>query len=371
MLISMSDAHNAIVFLGHGRSLAEKNFSIIDELNDDEVLIEISLATVCGSDVHTWLGHRPFPTPCVMGHEMIGKIVRIGKHVTHDFIGKKLVVGDRVVWSMTASCGSCYFCKIANLPQKCTQLFKYGHMCSDKPPHLSGGYAKYVKLVKGSYIFKISEDLSDKEVTPLMCAGATITSGLDAVNFTHCDYVIVQGCGALGLYACAFSKELGAKNVIAIDMIEERLMLAKEFGADVVINPNKENDVVSAILKLTENRGADYVIEVTGSSTVISDGIKFLRIGGTYVLLGVIYPGNTVTIDCSDVITKCLHISGRHNYAATHLKTAINLVLKSKKKYPYEKIVGPTFPFTKIGLEDAFRTLNAKKSIRPAIMPNS
>ena len=63
---------------------------------------------------------------------------------------------------------------------------------------------KYVKIVSGSYIFKIPSDLSDKQVVPLMCAGATITSGLDAVNFKPCDYVVVQGCGALGLYACAF-----------------------------------------------------------------------------------------------------------------------------------------------------------------------
>jgi len=96
----------------------------------------------------------------------------------------------------------------------------------------------------------------------------------------------------------------------------------------------------------------------------------FLRIGGTYVLLGAIYPGNNFTVDSSDIITKCLNISGRHNYDAIHLKNAINLVQKSKKRFPYEKIVGPIFEFSKEGLEDAFNSLNSKKSLRPAIIPN-
>ena len=360
---------NAIVFCGSGKPLEEKVFETSTTIGDDEANVEISISTVCGSDVHTWLGHRPFPTPSILGHEMVGKITQLGKKLTHDFLGNSLSIGDRITWSMTASCGNCYYCKEAKLPQKCVNLFKYGHVCSDISPHFTGGFAKYVKIVSGSYIFKIPNELSDKEVVPLMCAGATITSGLDSVNFSSCDYVIVQGCGALGLYACAFSKTLGAKNVIAIDVEEKRLELAKEFGADVVFNSN-DSELVSKIKTTTGDRGADYVIEVAGNPDVISQGIQFLRIGGTYILLGAIYPGNNFTLDSSDVITKCLNITGRHNYAPKHLEDAINLVLKSKEKYPYEKIVGPIFDFTKEGLEKAFLSQNSKNSLRPALIPN-
>ncbi len=360
----------SILFNGAGKSLEEKEFTLPEKLGEHEAIVEISISTVCGSDVHTWLGHRPFPTPCIMGHEMVGKIIKLGTKLTHDFLDNKLSIGDRITWSMTASCGDCYYCKIANLPQKCTNLFKYGHVKSDEPNNFSGGYAKFVKIVNGSYIFKIPDDLSDKEVVPLMCAGATISSGLDAVNFSQCDYVVVQGCGALGLYACAFSKELGTKTVIAIDIEKQRLELSKEFGADIVINPNIEKDVTSKIQEITEGRGADYVIEVTGNPNVISNGIEFLRIGGSYILLGAIYPGNKVTIDSSAIITKCLNISGMHNYGPIHLKNTIDLVRQSKNKYPYEKIVGPTFEFSKDGLEKAFNSLNSKESLRPAIIPN-
>lgn len=366
----LSYNHNAIVFTGPHKPLEEKNYEMLDKIEDNEAIVEISISTVCGSDVHTWLGHRPFPTPCILGHEMIGRIAKLGKKLCYDHVGNNLSVGDRIIWSMTASCGNCYYCKTAKLPQKCIHLFKYGHVSSDNPPHFTGGFAKYVKIVTGSYIFKIPDDLTDKEAVPLMCAGATITSGLDSVNFGPCDYVVVQGCGALGLYACAFAKEMGAKMVIAVDIDDKRLTMAKEFGADILLNSNLESDVVSKIKDLTEQRGADYAIEVAGSPNVIPDGIKLLRIGGTYVLLGAIYPGNNVTIDSSDVITKCLHICGRHNYDATHLQNAIRLVLQSKSKYPYEKIVGPIFEFSKHGLENAFNSLNSKKSLRPAVIPN-
>ena len=87
-------------------------------------------------------------------------------------------------------------------------------------------------------------------------------------------------------------------------------------------------------------------------------------------MLGAIYPNNHVTIDSSDIITKCLKIVGMHNYHPEHLKTSIELVLKSKDRYPYKKLVGPSFDFSAKGLEDAFKSLDSKQSLRPAINPN-
>ena len=365
-----SDDGNAVVFNGSKLPLEKKEFSLPGDLGDDDALVEITLSTVCGSDVHTWLGHRAFPTPCIMGHEMVGKIITMGKNLTTDYTGQKLAVRDKVVWSMTVGCGECFFCK-KKLPQKCTKMFKYGHVKSDQQPHFTGGFAKYVQLKKGSYIFKVSSELSDEEVAPLMCAASTITSGLDYGDFHECDYVIIQGCGALGMYACAFTKQLGGKKVIAIDVMDERLELAKQFGADHIINAkNVGENLLDEIMKITEDRGADVIIEITGEPSVIKEGIKMLRVGGTYILLGAIYPNNHVTLDSSDIITKCLKIVGMHNYHPKHLETAIDLVLKTKDKYPYKKLVGPNFEFSAKGLEDAFKALDSKQSLRPAINPN-
>ena len=273
LVMSSSDS-TAIIFNGPGIPLEETNFPLTKNLGEREILVRISLSTICGSDLHTWQGHRLFPIPCILGHEMVGKIVELGNDVKNDYNGDKLAKGDRIVWSMTVGCGDCYFCN-QNLPQKCVSLFKYGHAKSDNYPHLTGGFAKHIILKKGSNIFKVPPELSDEEVAPLMCAGSIITSGLDIANFGKCDCVVIQGCGASGLYGCAFSKEMGASKIIAIDVMEERLELAKEFGADYTINAaENESSIINKVLEITEGGGADVVIEVTGVPNVIKQGIK-------------------------------------------------------------------------------------------------
>ena len=166
-------------------------------------------------------------------------------------------------------------------------------------------------------------------------------------------------------------KSVRSKKVIAIDLNNNRLELAKQFGADYTLNAKDIGEnIPDEIMKITQNRGADVIIEVTGDPSVIKEGIQMLRIGGTYILLGAIYPNNHFTIDSSDIITKCLKVVGMHNYHPEHLKTAIDLVLESKDKYPYKKLVGPNFEFSAKGLEDAFKALDSKQSLRPAINPN-
>ena len=360
---------SAIIFNGAKKPLTEKIFFLPEKINQQEAIVKISLSTICGSDVHTWLGHRPFPTPAILGHEMVGKIVKLGKNLKYDFNGKKLSVGDRITWSMTASCRNCFFCN-KDLPQKCVNLFKYGHTKSIGSMGLTGGFANFIHIRKGSFIFKVPNELSDEEVSPLMCAGATVTNGLDEANFSRCNYVVVQGSGALGLYACAFSKKLGAKKIIVIDVDTKRLSLAKEFGADYIINAKKEKNIVKKIFKLTKGIGADYVIEVTGTPTVIDQGIKFLRFGGTYILLGAIYPGSEFTLDSSEIITKCITIIGMHNYKPESLDLAIKLVQKTRAKYPYKKLVGTQCGLTLDGIEDALRSFESRKTTRPSIKPN-
>ena len=360
---------SAIIFNGKDNPLEEKSFPLIENPEKNEVLVEITLATICGSDVHTWLGHRPFPTPCILGHEIVGKITKLGENVKHDFSGGTLNIGDRIVWSMTVGCDDCFFCK-NSIPQKCVNLFKYGHERSDASPFLNGGLSKYIILKKNTAIFKIPDNLTDEEVSPLMCAGACVLNGLDLANFSECDYFIVQGCGALGIYACAFGKELGAKNIIAIDKIQSRLDVAKEFGANYTILYDNQTQIVEEIKKITKGKKADYVIEVTGDPTVIDLGIKSLRVGGKYILLGALYPNSKFTIDSSEIIRNVIQLIGLHNYSPEYLGKSIELVSNTNSKYPYHKIVGPIFDLSASDVEKAFLSLDAKKSIRPGIKTN-
>ena len=361
----MSDS-KTIIFNGKNKPFEEKTFELNQNISQDQVLVKITLSTVCGSDVHTWRGHRPFPTPCVLGHEMVGKIVKLGNNVKEDFEGNNLNLGDRITWSMTVGCGNCFFCK-NNIPQKCINLFKYGHEHNDSLPFPSGGLSQYVVLKEKTAIFKIPDDLTDEEVSPLMCAGACVLNGLELANFSNCEFFVVQGCGALGMYACAFGKALGAKNIIAIDKIQSRLDSAKQFGADYTLLSDDNVSIIDEIEKITKGKKADYIIEVTGDPSIIELGIKSLRVGGKYILLGAFYPGSNFTIDSSEIIRNAIQIIGLHNYSPEYLGKSLKLVSKTKSKIPYNKLVGPIFDLSKSDVENAFNSLDEKKSIRPGI----
>ena len=201
-----SGTGKVVLFMGVGEPLEEAEFPLPEELEPGAVLVRTSIATVCGSDMHSWRGRRPFPTPSVLGHEGIGVIERLGRGVTADAAGSPLSEGDRITWSIMASCGSCYYCRMTDLPQKCRNLFKYGHDRSDVPPYFMGTFGEYVYLRPGTGLFKVPDDMTDEEASPLMCAAATVAGGLDRIGMCAGDTVVIQGAGMLGLYAAAFAK---------------------------------------------------------------------------------------------------------------------------------------------------------------------
>ena len=120
-----------------------------------DTLVQVSLATICGSDLHTVSGRRDAPTPCVLGHEAVGTIAAPTQH--RSATGELLREGDRVTWSLMASCGRCAYCTDRNLPQKCETLFKYGHARSEGATTLSGGFATHILLRPGTAIYHIPE----------------------------------------------------------------------------------------------------------------------------------------------------------------------------------------------------------------------
>ena len=360
-----------ILFMGAGNPLEERKFPLPDKLETGALLVRTSLATVCGSDMHTWRSRRPFPVPSVLGHEGVGIIERLGESVNRDTEGKPISEGDRITWTIISSCGICYFCRIAGLPQKCLNLFKYGHVKSDSPPYFTGTFGEYVYIRHGTGIFKLSDEMTDEIASPLMCAASTVVAGLEKIGLNANETVVIQGAGMLGLYASVMAKEQGAKQVIMIDILKKRLMLAKEFGADHILNANdfSDEELVVKVKELTGGRGADLAVEVTGVAKAAEPGIKMLRIGGRYLMQGAVYPNDHFSIDSHDIIIRCLTIAGLHNYDSRHLGRAIQLVNKSRDRYPFHKLTGPKFPLTAEGVTESLLTLENREAIRPVIVP--
>ena len=358
----------AAVFLGAGRPFELREFPL-SEVEPGAILVKVRMSTICGSDLHSWQGKRKVPLPIILGHEIVGEIEEIGEGVNRDVLGNRLVKGDRITWTIMANCGRCYYCRMKGLPQKCLNLFKYGHESCQHPPYLNGGLAEYIYLKPGTGIFKIPEELSDEEITPINCALATVVNGLETIEIQPEDNVVVQGAGMLGINAVVLLRERGAGKIISLDKDQQRLELAEKFGADEIINVSQKEpaEVISLIKDLTGGYGADVVIEVSGVPSVIPQGIEMLRIGGRYLLIGTVFPQANFTLDGYLITTKMITIKGVHNYETRHLGEGLGFVARTHNKYHFSELVTHRFNLQEV--DQAFAVASNRQAIRVAIVP--
>lgn len=356
----------AAVFEGHGKPFRIQKFPLPD-VEPGGILAKVRMSTICGSDVHTWAGRRNVPLPIILGHEIVGEITEMGKEVICDFFGSSLAKGDRITWTIMACCGKCYYCRDKNIPQKCLSLFKYGHASFQNQTYLNGGFAEYVYLRPGTGIFKIPEELSDEEATPLNCATATVVYGLEAIRIEPGDNVVVQGAGMLGINAVALLRENGAKKIIVLDPDDSRLRVAEAFGADETINVRDKGlpETIALIKDATDGHGVDVVIETCGKSEAIPVGLEALRIGGRYLLIGLVFPNSFFNIDGYAVTTRMITIKGIHNYGFSHLGEALRFVERTHEKYPFFKLITHRFKLQEI--DRAFAMASGGTAFRIAV----
>lgn len=316
-----------------------------DALLPGEVLVEISLATICGSDLHTTEGRRTAPTPCILGHEAVGHVVNSAR--------AGITSGQRVTWTLADSCGHCAPCSRWHLPQKCEHLFKYGHAALSDGSGLNGCYASHIVLRPGTQIMAVPESLPDAIAAPANCALATIVNALEMLP-NPCDSALVQGGGLLGIYACAWLRHRGVREVFCTDLSPRRLALVAEFGGIPLPHGEKMPQV-------------DLVLEVTGSSAVIPDGVRGLRPGGHYVWAGMVHPETKLDLTGEAVLRKCLTLRGVHNYAPQHLAAGLDFLAQNHTQMPFEKLTSPLLPLAQ--LNEGFDLTRTRQWQRVAIQP--
>jgi alcohol dehydrogenase len=334
-----------------------------------EVLVKIRMSTICRSDIHSYLGHRPNPCPGVLGHEIIGTIVTLGAGVTKDMRGDLLAAGDRVTWSEYFIPGDNYYTEVLDLPQKSPGVDKYGHMAVTTEPYHHGGFGEYCYILPRSWILKLPSELTDEEATPINCGVATVVCVTEQAEIAMGDSVVVQGLGLLGLYGCALAKARGARLVIGLDNVAARRDLALRFGADQMFDPSaiSEADLVKQVKALCKPEGADAVIELCGYPEVIPSGIQMLRTGGRYVLGGLVNPDAFVRIDANQILRKLLTLRGVHNYHPRHLIQALDFVVANRKRFPFHDLVDGKYKLEQVG--QAMKDAAERKVLRAAIVP--
>lgn len=312
----------------------------VPPLGDGETLVRVRLATICGSDLHTVTGRRPAPCPSVLGHEAVGDVIAVGP-------GATAVRGQRIVWSVTVSCGECPRCR-SGRTAKCTAVRKAGHEPFDGDWPLSGSYAEHIVLPRGTTVAAVPTRMPDAVAAPAACATATVMATLEAAGRLSGKRVLIGGAGMLGLTAVAACLDAGAQ-VQVIDNDPDRLTLATGFGA------------------LPSDGGpVDVAIDYTGSADAVGAALARLDIGGVLVLAGSVMPGRALSVDPETVVRRWLTITGVHNYEPRHLHQAVGFLDRTLDRHPWHRLVSDPVPLAE--LASALRR-PPTRTLRTAVAP--
>lgn len=359
---SLPDSSRALVYHPSTRRLEMRNVPLRAP-GTGEVVVRVTLSSLCRSDLHTVSGRRSPTGPLILGHEIVGTIAAMGEDPPADASGQPLRVGDRVTWSIAASCGHCFACT-HGLPQKCASLLKYGHQVLASDPPLSGGFAQYCFLVPGTAIFRLPDHLPDSTAVFANCAVATAAAIVRHGAVGPGDSVLIQGAGLLGLSVAALCASEGAGVIAMSDVCPVRLEKALDFGATLALDDAADQPGDPT----PEHRGFDVAVEVCGQPRVIPAGVSALRTGGSYVIAGCVYPGATVEIDMHSVIFKHLRIQGVHNYVPADLGEAVAFIAAQENRFGFGDVVAQVYPLEE--WREAFaRAENDAGILRVALAP--
>lgn len=277
------------------------------ECGPNEVIVKSEGSGICAGDVKNYQGATMYwggdglvgicRPPFIPGHEFVGRIVEVGSAVT------EWKVGERVIAEQIVPCGHCRFCKTGKY-WMCQNRGGFGFY-----KELNGGMGEYVKFLPETHIFRIPEEMPFEQavlIEPYACAKHAV----DRADIGCDDFVVISGAGTLGLGMLTYARLKNPAKLVVLDLNNQRLEKAKEFGADIVLNP-RECDVVQVIRDMTDGYGCDIYIEATGHSASVIQGLNAIRKLGVFVEFGVF--ADTTTVNWSLIgDRKELDIRGAH-----------------------------------------------------------
>ncbi len=296
----------ALVAYGKNDYRLETDYPV-PECGPDDIIIKTEACGICAGDLKCMHGAERFwgdektpswvQLPFIPGHEFLGRIVEMGENVK----GWKL--GDRITADQIVPCGECRFCKSGRY-WMCEPHATFGFQKNN-----NGGMAEYVRYPKTAVLHRVPEEMPLEKallIEPYSCSKHCV----DRAQIGNEDVVVISGAGTLGLGMITYARMKNPEKLIVLDMLDERLEKAKEFGADLVMNPGKV-DVEKEIKALTEGYGCDIYIEATGHPSSVIQGLNSIRKLGRFVEFSVF--GSAATVDWSIIGDgKELDVLGSH-----------------------------------------------------------
>jgi propanol-preferring alcohol dehydrogenase len=323
---------------------------------DVEVVVKVKAVGVCHSDLHLWEGgydtgdgfmkvtDRGVKFPVTPGHEIVGTVTEIGGAV------QGISVGDNVLIYPWIGCGICSACRIGN-----------DNIC-DTPRSLGvfqdGGYAEYVLVPHFKFLANIS-GIDLDAATSLACSGLTAYTAVKKSNANSLHNMVIFGTGGLGLMGVQIARAITNANIICVDIDDTKLALAKELGADNVVN-SKDPDAAQKIISLCNGKGADCVIDFVNAPPTVKLGLTVLRKRGNMILVGLF--GGSIDLSLVTIPLKSITIQGAYTGSYNDMLELIGLAKRG--------VINPTIS-KRYSLSDAntaLEDLKARKIVGRAVI---
>lgn len=361
-------ATRAAVQHRHNAPLTLETLPLPAVIEPGAALVRITCATLCGTDAEIWSGRMSFPDmlPIVPGHEMVGQIIAAGAGCV-DALGVPLAVGDRIGWS-ESTCGHCHGCTILREPVACENR-GYGFLQrADRPPFATGGLSEYVYVTPGAAKLKLPADVPDPWASMAGCAAKTVLRAIDRAGAIRPgSAVVVQGAGALGLFATAALRIAGAGLVVTIGAPQERLALARVFGADLALDIRQGFAPAHAqVMEATGGLGAEVVFDFAGARGVGMQALAMAGQRGRVVIVGSTSPDPS-DIGLGEVMRKEISVIGSLNGDIADYARAIGFFRAFRDRMPWDRLFAP--PVGLSGASAALEALHRQEIVKPVIDP--
>jgi propanol-preferring alcohol dehydrogenase len=297
----------------------------IPSIGEKDILVRVRAAGICHSDAHYRAGRSSMGRlPITLGHEVAGEVELIGHQVTN------VKAGERVCLHYNISCNECYHCAMGN-EQFCDTVRMIGH-------HVDGGYAEYVAVPERNAIH-LPDEIPFEEGATLMCASATALHALRKARLRAGETVAVFGVGGLGLSAIQLAKASGAIQVFAVDIKQDKLELAAEYGA-IPVDASRV-DAVEEMRKFTNGKGVNVALELIGLTRTMGQAIEVLGALGRAVLVGL--TNQPVSIDTyTQVLGKEAEIIGSNDHLLQELPLVVDMA--RRKTLDTSRVVSQIIP---------------------------
>ncbi|OCG02167.1 zinc-dependent dehydrogenase [Gilliamella sp. wkB112] len=322
----------------------------IPEISDNEVLIKMLACGLCGTDIQKIRGDS-VQKPTVLGHEVVGEIIKKGKNVN------KFNLGDRVITAIHVPCFTCHYCNKGHYTI-CEQF-----RTNNIDP---GGFAEFIRIPElhlKHLTHKVSDNISDEEATliePIACC----LHGLKQADIRANDSVLIMGAGTIGILHAQLAKIKGANKVIISDISEHKLQKALKVGCDYAINILEKN-LADEIKRITNNQGVDVIIIAAGVSSLLSDAVNLVRRAGKIIVFSGFDNNKLVEIDASRFFKDEITIVGTYSVTPYEFPEALDLL--EKRKLNTKEMITHVFPLDKLS-EAINLSTNPKESVLKVII---